>query len=547
MGYVKYKDIPNRREPLAGRDHIQHIETNLSPLVPDPGMVAVGSANGVQQLPAALVSLAAQPVVTVRDRFMAADGTALDAHIPEIGQTWTAYTTGKIQVQGGGATGPTTGGMSVAVQPAVGKNVRVRARAVLSTTGGVGVVVRAVDSANFMFAWVDIGAKALRIYGVTEGTTTLLATTPATTLAAGQTILMDVTASGGFVQLTVPGHGSIQWEAVHDGTGVGLRMPAANAAMRVVSFEVEAITDPVVPRLPSLTATNAPSALVLPTMYGDTQGTHPDVIDFGASGWQGYRYWMAWTPHTDGNTANENPSITVSDDGTTWTVPPGLTNPVIPPSGTGGVYNSDPDLTFVDGILYMMYRVSNQAGNPEALYVVQSIDGVNWSAPVEVLRGAGTMIVSPAIVHRDGVYHMWSIASITPRWRTEYRTAPSIYGPWSAPTECVMPMPDPKIDMWHVDVIDHRGRFVAIFSSSDRNQSGSGTNGKLFYAESFDGKQWNMAPTPFLEQGTAGQWDDDKLYRSSAVPTSTGYDLYYSAFGSDGDWRIGRTQVTVTP
>src|SRR5690606_40008154 len=81
---------------------------------------------------------------------------------------------------------------------------------------------------------------------------------------------------------------------------------------------------------------------------------------------------------------------------------------------------------------------------------------------------------------------------------------------------------DPKIDMWHVDVIDHRGRFVAIFSSSDRNQSGSGTNGKLFYAESFDGKQWNMAPTPFLEQGTAGQWDDDKLYRSSAVPTSTG-------------------------
>src|SRR5690606_19841877 len=195
VGYVKYKDIPNRREPLAGRDHIQHIETNLSPLVPDPGMVAVGSANGVQQLPAALVSLAAQPVVTVRDRFMAADGTALDAHIPEIGQTWTAYTTGKIQVQGGGATGPTTGGMSVAV---------------LSTTGGVGVVVRAVDSANFMFAWVDIGAKALRIYGVTEGTTTLLATTPATTLAAGQTILMDVTASGGFVQLTVPGHGSIQ-------------------------------------------------------------------------------------------------------------------------------------------------------------------------------------------------------------------------------------------------------------------------------------------------------------------------------------------------
>src|SRR5690606_34773422 len=127
-------------------------------------------------------------------------------------------------------------------------------------------------------------------------------------------------------------------------------------------------------------------------------------------------------PNNTGTPASETPSTTATDDAAPWPVPRGLTNPVIPPSGTGGVYNSDPDLTFVDGILYMMYRVSNQAGNPEALYVVQSIDGVNWSAPVEVLRGAGTMIVSPAIVHRDGVYHMWSIASITPRWRTEYRT-----------------------------------------------------------------------------------------------------------------------------
>jgi hypothetical protein len=27
--YTKYEDIPNHREPLAGRDHIQHIENGL--------------------------------------------------------------------------------------------------------------------------------------------------------------------------------------------------------------------------------------------------------------------------------------------------------------------------------------------------------------------------------------------------------------------------------------------------------------------------------------------------------------------------------------
>ena len=29
MTYTKYEDIPNHREPLAGRDHIQHIENGL--------------------------------------------------------------------------------------------------------------------------------------------------------------------------------------------------------------------------------------------------------------------------------------------------------------------------------------------------------------------------------------------------------------------------------------------------------------------------------------------------------------------------------------
>lgn len=46
MAYQKYKDIPNRREPLAGRDHIQHIENALQGVVPGPGEVIVGSAGG---------------------------------------------------------------------------------------------------------------------------------------------------------------------------------------------------------------------------------------------------------------------------------------------------------------------------------------------------------------------------------------------------------------------------------------------------------------------------------------------------------------------
>src|SRR5690606_39878670 len=49
-GYVKYKDNPKRREPLGGRDHIQHIETALQRVVPDPGQITVGTPDGTRAL-----------------------------------------------------------------------------------------------------------------------------------------------------------------------------------------------------------------------------------------------------------------------------------------------------------------------------------------------------------------------------------------------------------------------------------------------------------------------------------------------------------------
>ena len=51
--------------------------------------------------------------------------------------------------------------------------------------------------------------------------------------------------------------------------------------------------------------------------------------------------------------------------------------------------------------------------------------------------------------------------------------------------------------------------------------------------------------------GSAATWDGAKVYRITSVPTAGGFDLWYSAYGTDGDagetiqHRTGRTALTL--
>ncbi|OQY38473.1 MAG: hypothetical protein B6226_03600, partial [Candidatus Cloacimonetes bacterium 4572_65] len=47
---------------------------------------------------------------------------------------------------------------------------------------------------------------------------------------------------------------------------------------------------------------------------GSDEVVHPDVIYF-AEAWNGYHYWMVFTPFPDAQAEYENPSIVCSQDG----------------------------------------------------------------------------------------------------------------------------------------------------------------------------------------------------------------------------------------
>src|SRR4051794_1681087 len=103
--------------------------------------------------------------------------------------------------------------------------------------------------------------------------------------------------------------------------------------------------------------------------------------------WNGYRYWGIFTPYLNSNSKYENPCLVVSNDGWTWIVPPGVTNPVIPRPKDGG-NNDDPSLVASpDGTkLYLVWNAQNLPGNVTEVRVSESTDGINWSEPQTLFK-----------------------------------------------------------------------------------------------------------------------------------------------------------------
>src|SRR5699024_7190098 len=57
---------------------------------------------------------------------------------------------------------------------------------------------------------------------------------------------------------------------------------------------------------------NADTPIYIPTYDNELQAIHPKVLYFPNS-WNGYKYWMAFTPYTNSDIKTENPSIVASN------------------------------------------------------------------------------------------------------------------------------------------------------------------------------------------------------------------------------------------
>ena len=283
--------------------------------------------------------------------------------------------------------------------------------------------------------------------------------------------------------------------------------------------------------------------LTIPTYEGSGQAIHPDVY-YNASGWKGYKYWMTMTPYPNANSDFENPSIVTSNDGYNWEVPPGLTNPIVFP--TSG-YNSDPNLAFKNGTLYLYYR--EVSSGFDRLQLKSSTNGITWSPEQTALELPNHQLIAPAIVYNsaDNLFYLWYVDTGTQGSQatsTQVILRNSNDGiHWSSPQ--IVPISIPGKIIWHINIqyIPELNEYWMVISAGT---VAAGYKTELYFANSIDKLNWNVLPGKIL--GPGRNWDNYQIYQSAINYINNSVKIWYSAAssGTPQTWHIGYSETSLT-
>lgn len=284
---------------------------------------------------------------------------------------------------------------------------------------------------------------------------------------------------------------------------------------------------------------NAANYLNTPTYYGAGEAVHPDVLYF-ADGWKGYKYWMAMTPYPKGVDDFENPSMLVSQDGMNWSVPPGLTNPIVPMPAAPG-WNNDPDILVVNDTMHVYFNESNPDSNTYVKHMT-SADGIHWSLPQTVFSFP-YHLMSPAFIYEDSTYYVWYVRS-----KGCYDNKSSLYMRTSAdginwgPEQSVnISQPDKVI--WHINVIRDGTKYIMLLATYPVYTSDCAKT-SLYYGESTDKINWQVNDKPILSPSFDG-WDNFNIYRVSFIKQDSLLRIWYSGRNKNRNWHIAYTEGTL--
>lgn len=301
---------------------------------------------------------------------------------------------------------------------------------------------------------------------------------------------------------------------------------------------------------------NAPRQLITPTYDGSGEAVHPSVIDFKLEykeeNWHGYRYWMAMTPYPKGYDAFENPSLLASQDGLTWVVPPGFGKPLDIKEGRGN-FNSDPALVYEpeDKSLFVYWREYSK-GIYEKLWRIKinasGVIGQKELCLEDHWTDKEGLVLSPTIWRKNAKeWYMW-----TANGNSYIHLYSSSDGKnWSSRKRCSTPWLNWKGGYlpWHLEAKPNEKEHRIEFFISGWPKNGDIGDLVLLYAEASMNDLQNLSmpiSEPILKMGTAGNWDDDRIYKTSFTiepeQSTYKYHVWYSARSNAGHWHTGYTE-----
>ena len=284
---------------------------------------------------------------------------------------------------------------------------------------------------------------------------------------------------------------------------------------------------------------NSKTKLNIVSTYGDDEAYHPKVLSF-ENKWNGYKYWMAYTPYPAANGELENPHMVASNNLTKWEVPAGMESSLddISNDGIKDRYNSDTHIVYNPDLnrLECYWRYVDDVDNEVTIYRRWTTNGVDFSDKEIFIKSENRKnrdYVSPAIIYENGTYKMWYVDKKAVRYR---ETKDGIN--WSDVETVDFNYKDGKLYTWHIDVIKTEKGYemimVAYQNVNIRNTM------KLYYTYSKnETKDWATAVKILEPTSRTENWDNSGLYRSSMIYENGIYIVFYSGIGVKNTHGIG--------
>lgn len=284
--------------------------------------------------------------------------------------------------------------------------------------------------------------------------------------------------------------------------------------------------------------------LEVPTYDADPNCTHGNYVYFDVA-WNGYKYWMVFTPYPF--EARENPSLVASNDGESWEVPPGITNP-IDLLNTGDPYNSDPELIYNpdEDLLYVIYRKTYVSlDDQEVKY--RTYDGVSVSAATIISSGVFQTESSFSFVYKDGFWHYWYVNTEgggNADYEVYYKTAADIDDlDIASPTECTITSVPGGYHNWQFDIIydEEIENYVGVMIFTIKQVGAPNTAGIASFMTSIDKTSWTVSTTHFPFPPTPAQYLLSIQKTDKSEKNGAAYELMHSV-----QWRIKNSLIWLT-
>lgn len=259
--------------------------------------------------------------------------------------------------------------------------------------------------------------------------------------------------------------------------------------------------------------------------YGDKEAYHPKVLAFKEK-WNGYKYWMSFTPYPKGKSAKENPHIVASNDLINWETPKGLKNPLDEVSNIPKKrYNSDAHIVYNNdtNVLSCYWRQVDY--DKVIIYKRDTKDGVHWNEKEIVVISSNRHkkdYISPAIIYEEGIYKIWYVDV---NYKVRYATSEDGLS-WIDQSEVHIKYNE-KLNTWHLDVIKTDKGYEMLVVAFDKWKNLNKM--KLYYTYSENETDFKEAKVVLKPETRMNKWDNSGIYRSSFIYEDGKYYVFFGA------------------